>query len=202
MSDRSMQQTTPSMSGSPLRVQDLSQTNPPIEINFPVDANAVPRIRKPYVYKTTITFGDTDCFRSVYFLNYLKIAGVVRELWVRDCVPNFGQHLEKGLLLITRNVSCDFIKPLFVFDVIRCEMTVERLRITSAELVFHFYKDSTNELHAVGRHKIVLADDSQKLCPMPKDFHEAAKNIQWDDVIPPARKAQPRVSITPFPKTS
>jgi acyl-CoA thioesterase FadM len=188
------------MSGSLLRVQDLSQTNPMVEIKFPVETCAAQRIRNPYLYKTTITFGDTDCFRSVYFLNYLKIAGVVRELWVRDCVPNFGQHLEKGLLLITRNVSCDFIKPLFVFDVIRCEMTVERLRITSAELVFHFYKDSTNELHAMGRHKIVLADQNQKLCPMPKDFHEAAKNIQWEEVVPAARKTLSRTSITPFPR--
>ena len=185
------------MSGSLLKIQELPITSPSVELTFPVDASA-PGIRRPYVYKTTITFGDTDYFRSVYFLNYLKIAGVVRELWVRDSVPNFDQHLEQGLLLITRNVSCDFIKPLFVFDVIRCEMTVERLRITSAELVFHFYKDSTNELHAMGRHKIVLADRTQKLCPMPKDFFEAAKRIQWDVADPLPRKNLPKISVTPF----
>ncbi len=169
--------------------------NPLVEFSYPFEAYAPLAVRRPYVYKTTITFGDTDLFRSVYFLNYLKIAGVVRELWVRDCVPNFDRHLEDGLLLITRNVSCDFIKPLFVFDVIRCEMTVERLRITSAELVFHFYKDNTDELHAMGRHKIVLADHTQKLCPMPKDFHEAAKNILWEVGDPPPRKVQPKTSI-------
>lgn len=158
----------------------------------PVRMNEPPPARRPYIYKTTVTFGDTDFFKSVYFLNYLKIAGVVRELWVRDCVPNFGRHLEMGLLLITRNASCDFIKPLFVFDVIRCEMTVERLRITSAELVFQFYHDTTDELHAVGRHKIVLADQTQKLCPMPKDFHDAASRIQWEGGDLPPKKIKPK----------
>src|SRR2546423_9644932 len=113
---------------SPLSVRDIGQPeasrkHPLVEVNYPAVTTSPVRVSRPYVYKTTITFGDTDLFRSVYFLNYLKIAGIVRDLWFRDCVPNFGQHLDNGLLLITRNVSCDYIKPLFVFDLIRCELT-------------------------------------------------------------------------------
>jgi len=186
---------------SPLSVRDVghpesARKHPLVEVTYPAVTNPPLRVRRPYVYKTTITFGDTDLFRSVYFLNYLKIAGIVRELWVRDCVPNFNHHLDNGLLLITRNVSCDYIKPLFVFDMIRCEMTVERLRITSAELVFSFYKEGSDDLHAVGRHKIVLADRNQKLCPMPKDIFEAAKLIQWDAPEPQPRKTLPKTALT------
>lgn len=186
---------------TPLSVREIGLSEasgklPLVEVKYPAVTTAPAKVRRPYVYKTTITFGDTDLFRSVYFLNYLKIAGTVRELWVRDCVPNFNQHFDNGLLLITRNVSCDYIKPLFVFDTIRCEMTVERLRITSAELVFSFFKDGTDDLHAIGRHKIVLADRSQKLCPMPKDIFEAAKQILWEAPAPSPRKTLPKSALT------
>jgi len=133
---------------------------------------------KPYIYKTTVTIGDTNCFQNVYFLNYLKITGFVRELWVKDCVQNFDTHLASGLMLINSSASCDFIKDFFVFQPIRCEMSVQKLKHASGELVFRFFHDVTNELHAEARHKIVFADRSHKICAMPEDFRNAAEDIE------------------------
>jgi len=130
-----------------------------------------------FIHKSVVTIGDTNCFGNVYFLNCLKLSGAVRELWVGSCVKNAAGHLAGGLLLATRNVSCDFIKDYFLFDPIRCEMNVRTIKHASAELEFRFYHDQTNELHAQARHTIVFADRSHKICPILEDFRRAALEI-------------------------
>ncbi len=131
-----------------------------------------------YTYKSVVTIGDTNCLGNVYFLNFLKLSGTMRELWLGSAVQNVGQHLAGGLVLITHSISCDFIKDFFVFDPIRCEMNVRNIKRASAELWFRFYHDQTGELHAEARHTIVFADRSHKICPIPEDFRHAAQQIE------------------------
>jgi len=131
-----------------------------------------------FIYKSVVTIGDTNCLGNVYFLNFLKLSGTMRELWLGSAVRNVGQHLAGGLVLITHSVSCDFMKDFFVFDPIRCEMNVRNLKRASAELVFRFYHDHTGALHAEARHTIVFADRSHKICPIPEDFRQAALQIE------------------------
>jgi enediyne biosynthesis thioesterase len=150
---------------------------------------------KSYTYKSVVTIGDTNCLGNVYFLNHLKLSGMVRELWLGSAVQNVGEHLAGGLLLVTHSVSCDFMKDFFVFDPIRCEMIVRNVKRASAELVFRFYHDQTNELHAVARHTIVFADRAHKICPMPDDFRRAARQIEEHPA--PAAPAAPRAVEDP-----
>ena len=65
---------------------------------------------KSFEYRTTVTIGDTNLFQNMYFANYFKVQGRVRELWVHECVPNAVKHLSEGLILITKSAHCDYKK--------------------------------------------------------------------------------------------
>jgi acyl-CoA thioesterase FadM len=131
-------------------------------------------------YRMVVTLGKTNATTNVYFVEYFAIQGVVRELWVKHCVPNAQNHFAKGLILSTKSARCDFKKPFFLFDTILCRMHVEDLQRVSAKLVFDFYReDGDVEPHATGSQIIVFKDMNRKTCRMPDDFKRAGEAICW-----------------------
>lgn len=126
-----------------------------------------------------VTFGQSNATGNVYFLEYLRLQGIARELWVKHCVANAKTHLASGLLLSTKSVHCDFKKPFFTFDTILVRMHVEELQRVSALLVFEYLDADTGALHATGWQIIVFKNASRRTCRMPEDFREAALKITW-----------------------
>jgi len=133
-------------------------------------------------YRTVVTLGKTNATTNVYFVEYFALQGVVRELWVKECVPNALNHFANGLILSTKNAHCDFKKPFFMFDTILCRMHIEDLQRVSAKLVFDFYKAEDMQLHATGSQVIVFKDKNRKTCRMPEEFKIAAQAILWSSM--------------------
>ncbi len=52
-----------------------------------------------YVHKAVVTIGDTDFMQGMYFINFLKLEAVTRELWMMECVPGCSEDLANGLVL-------------------------------------------------------------------------------------------------------
>lgn len=125
-------------------------------------------------YETTITIGDTDLMKAVYFAHFFKLQGIVRELWVLNAVPNSRRHLAEGLVLITKSASCEYHRNIHLFDRVVCKMQIRNLRAASSELVFRFYHAITGELHAEGLQKVAFMRADGRLCRMPTDFRVAA----------------------------
>jgi len=108
----------------------------------------------------------------MYFANYIKLTGIVRELFVRDCVELFAESFHNGLVLITRNACCDYIKPFHLFDIIDIQLYFTSVRKASVDLMFHFYKQDTQEIHAKSTQTIVFADGNG-LTRIPENFRTA-----------------------------
>lgn len=123
-----------------------------------------------YKYYTTVTLGDTNVMQNMYFGNAFKLTGIVRELWIRDCVEDFSATLSSGALLFTKEASCEFKKSFYLFDDIEIHLQFCNIRSASADLVFSFYKKGTNYLHAIARQTVVFADQNQKITRIPANF--------------------------------
>jgi acyl-CoA thioesterase FadM len=133
-----------------------------------------PAMSESFDYETTITIGDTDLMKAVYFAHFFKLQGIVRELWVLNEVPNSRRHLADGLVLITKSASCEYYRNLHLFDRVVCKMQIRNLRAASSELVFRFHHAVTGELHAEGLQKVAFMRSDGRLCRMPDDFRTTA----------------------------
>lgn len=127
-----------------------------------------------FEHQTTVTLGDTDHTRAVYFTRFFEWQGVVRELWVMQAVAHSARHLHEGLVLITRSASCDYHRKLKLFDPVVCRMQIRNLRLASSDLVFRFHHAATGELHAEGLQRVAFAGPDGRLRRMPEDFRHAA----------------------------
>jgi acyl-CoA thioesterase FadM len=132
-----------------------------------------------YDYARLVTIGDTNAMQNVYFAEYFKLQGHVREMWVKHAVRNGVAHLAGGLILSTKSAHCEYRRPFYVFDTILCRMHIEDLRRVSARLVFEFYHQESGRLHAFGWQLVVFKDAGRKTCRMPEDFHVSAQAILW-----------------------
>ena len=126
-----------------------------------------------YIYKTTVTIGDTNIFQNMYFVNFFKIQGEVRELWVRDCVEGYRESLQGNLILVTYRASFQFLRDFFLFDNLVVKMQFTLIRRASTDILFHFYKDSCSNIYAEGRQTIVFLDRSQNFIKIPENFKKA-----------------------------
>lgn len=127
-----------------------------------------------YVYRSTVTIGDTNLLQNMYFANHFKLTGAARELWVREHVPGALEAMRQGLVLITREAGCLYHKDFYLYDPIRMELWFENARHASIDIRFAFYHDATNELHAEAKQTIVFADPDHKVCRMPEPFRSAS----------------------------
>jgi enediyne core biosynthesis thioesterase len=130
-----------------------------------------------FTYCHTITMGETNPMANVYFAEYFKLQGIVREHWLIEEVENALEHIKNGLILSTISAHCDYIKPFFLYDTIICILSVEDIKKVSVKLVFDFYSKNTNSLHATGYQKIVFQDAHRKICPIPLPFKTALQRF-------------------------
>lgn len=137
-----------------------------------------------YDYRKVISMGDTNAMGNVYFAEYFKLQGVVREMWVKECVPNGLEHFARGLILSTKSAHCEYRKPFFLFDTVLCRMHIEDLRRVSAKLAFDFYHAETMARQAFGWQVVVFKDAQRKTCRAPEEFLLAARNILWESEQP------------------
>ena len=135
---------------------------------------------KVYIYKTTVSIGDTNIFQNMYFSNFFRVTGKVRELWVKDCVKNFDQSLRGNLLLGTRRASCEFFHDFFLFDEITVKMQFTWIKKVSTEILFQFYKNQIQEIQAEARQTIIFLDRSHHFIPIPENFKQAILEYSVD----------------------
>lgn len=120
-----------------------------------------------------VSIGDTNVMQNMYFLNFFKLQGIVRELWVKDCVEGGFEDMAKGLLLITKDAQCDFKKDFFLYDEIIVRYYFSKIGRTFAELNFEYFNGKNNELHAKGKQTIVFADQDHKVSKIPENWRGA-----------------------------
>lgn len=128
---------------------------------------------KIYTHASIVTLGETSSLQHMYFHEFFKLAGVTRELWVKDCVSGGVEDFGTRLALITRDATCAFKKDFFLYDPVRVELQFTAIQRTNTTLRFRFRHGETNELHAEGCQTIVFADAKKKITRIPENWKAA-----------------------------
>ena len=99
---------------------------------------------KPFVWQTRVYYEDTDAGGVVYHANFLRFMERARTEWLRE----LGYELDKleqeyGFLFAVRSADIDYIKPAYLNDLLRIEVSVSRKGMASLDLDHEVYRDET-----------------------------------------------------------
>jgi enediyne biosynthesis thioesterase len=98
---------------------------------------------------------------NVYFSNYVRWQGKVREQFLAEKAPAVLAELQSGLELVTLAVECRYLAQLFPFDHVLIRMTLEAIEPTSARLRFKYFRlaGGAEQLVATGSQEIGACKD-------------------------------------------
>ncbi len=129
--------------------------------------------------KFDITLGDTNAMGGVvYFSNFVRWQGVVRELIMKQKC-DFRKIMSQPLQMITHSCSVRFSDHLYFGDVVRIEVQTKQVLPTSFIMLFNYFNDGTNALVAIGEQKITFSDSKTgQLCRIPEEIYKLAKEVE------------------------
>ncbi|AMB86695.1 hypothetical protein AWM79_15850 [Pseudomonas agarici] len=128
-------------------------------------------------YEYTITMGDTNAMGNFYFLNYFKLQGVARELWLKVQANDFLVNHGANYIFSTKSAHCDFSIPFFLYDDIIVRLHFSELRRLSVKLNFQFFLKGRDEIHASGWQVVVFKNKDRKTCRIPPAFSDACQRF-------------------------
>ena len=94
-----------------------------------------------YEYRFITTFEETNLVGNIYFANYVLWQGKCREMFLYEYCPDVIEEISKGLLLITLDVSAQYISQLFAFDTVVMRMSLEAQSSNRLQMSFEYYKE-------------------------------------------------------------
>jgi acyl-CoA thioester hydrolase len=82
-----------------------------------------------FIHNIRVYYEDTDAAGIVYYANYLKFAERARTEWLRTI--GIDQHdlmKSQGIGFVVRRVTCDFIAPAVLDDLLTIKTHIEDIR--------------------------------------------------------------------------
>jgi len=103
--------------------------------------------RTDFVFPVRIHYEDTDAGGVVYHANYPRYMARTRT----ECLRELGHELvklEQDFIFAVRSVSIDFLKPVFLNDLLQVHVTVARKGKTSLDIRHEIYRENIIVCHA------------------------------------------------------
>ena len=130
-----------------------------------------------YEYRHIVSFEETSLAGNVYYVNHLHWQGRVRELFLREYVPEILAELEQGMALITVRCSCDYLGELKAFDEVTVRMFLASITQNRVAMRFEYWRDGeSGELVGRGEQEIACMrrqGDRLLPAPIPKSLRDA-----------------------------
>ena len=98
-----------------------------------------------YEYRFIPTFEETNLVGNIYFANYVLWQGKCREMFLYEYCPDVIEEINNGLLLITLDLSVQYISQLFAFDKVIMRMTLEAQGESRMMMNFEYFKEEGNQ---------------------------------------------------------
>ncbi|MDD4915298.1 MAG: acyl-CoA thioesterase [Methylococcales bacterium] len=139
---------------------------------------------RAYQYRHIVSFEETNLLGNVYYASHIIWQGRVRELFLREYLPEILQEFERGLRIVTTRVSCDYYLELFAFDEIIIRMYASAITRSRITMLFQYYRDTPQgeELIAQGEQQIAfmrhIANHAQPI-PVPEKLGAALQQFIW-----------------------
>jgi acyl-CoA thioesterase FadM len=109
-----------------------------------------------FYYEIPVLLKDTNLYSTAYFSRYFEWQGVCRELYFTT-VENFQEVMGSGIELITKKAWVDYIKQIFVFDIILVKVQNANIKRCSFDMIFTFINKRTKEIVAKGGQTLTFA---------------------------------------------
>lgn len=147
---------------------------------------------KSYTVTHIVTLEETNIVGNVYFANYFKWQGIVRESFLRDHARSILLEFKSGLSMVTTDSKCQFFSESFAFDEIRIKMRLTQLRPKRGRMQFDYFRveNATETLIASGEQGFACMrkDEAGKYfpCPIPDDLYCALRTYTSEETKPVA----------------
>lgn len=134
---------------------------------------------RPYVFRHTVSFEETNLVGNVYYANHVRWQGRCREMFLRDHCPGVLRRLGEDLALVTLHCSCDYLAELAAFDEVRISMYFEDQTHNRLAMRFEYHRERDGEddtLCARGTHRVAALRRTSKglePCPLPDELLRA-----------------------------
>ena len=93
---------------------------------------------------------------NVYYASYVAWQGRVREMFLKERAPQVLDDINRGLVLVTLNVACEYLHELVAFDEVLIELRLGAMAGSRMTLLFEYWKISGPEplLVAKGQQRV------------------------------------------------
>ncbi len=98
--------------------------------------------KQTFVFPVRIYYEDTDAGGVVYHANFLRYMERARTEWLRE----LGYELtsleqQQGFIFAVRSASIDFLKPVYLNDLLRVHVAVARKGKVSLDIQHNVYRE-------------------------------------------------------------
>jgi enediyne core biosynthesis thioesterase len=97
-----------------------------------------------YEYRLIPSFEETNLVGNVYFANYVLWQGKCREMFLYEYCPDVIEEISNGLLLITLDLSMQYISQLYAFDKVVMHMSLEASSTSRMLMGFEYFKEEVD----------------------------------------------------------
>ena len=125
-----------------------------------------------------VYYEDTDAGGVVYYANYLKFFERCRTEWMRQAGHDQSVLAsENGIGFVARKVSCDYLKPARLDDLLSIGLEVERL--TKVRVVFRQTARRGDETLVTGNVEIACVNlATMTPAPMPDFLYSKLESLK------------------------
>ena len=123
-----------------------------------------------YEHRHIVSFEETNVAGNVYYVNYLRWQGRVRELFLKEHAPEVLSEINRGLTLVTTRCSCEYLSELGAFDEVVIRMQLGAITQNRISMTFEYWRQNNNreELVARGEQQVAcMSRHGQSLSPAP-----------------------------------
>lgn len=125
---------------------------------------------RAYEHYHVVGFEETNLTGNVYFVNYLRWQGRVREMFLSEHAPSILGQLADGLAMVTTRCSCEYLGELNALDRIRIRMRLTEIVHNRVTMTFEYWRclPDCEQLAAKGEQQIACMQRSGAgLSPTP-----------------------------------
>ena len=133
---------------------------------------------KEFIYKHTVYLNETNAMGGVvYFANFVKWQGMVREEFFMKAFPSWEDIMKLVMAgsvnMITVEEHSRFRRHAFFGDTIVIRLQTANLKKCSFDLVFKMYRNAETDLIYEGWQRITFDDYIGNFIPIREPFRES-----------------------------
>lgn len=141
---------------------------------FVATESSLEPLPQPKTFRMTIEthLKHSNATQNVYFSNFFEWQGAARERWFFECIAQ--DMLQTQGVFITKQAHNEFVREVFPFQTLTCELNAFAIQRCSFFLMFRFFNEG--QLVSKGYQQILFANKQKKISKLPVDIITKIQN--------------------------